>query len=117
KKNTKWHVFYRRNSGEERLLGMSSFQECLSASAELMTPSNYMICIKRNGERIKRWDREIIAGSNKWLNCPPDSFEILGELITINKVSGNNSGLSKKCPRRERNRNKKTGVYYGFERY
>ena len=85
KKDTKWHIFYRKNSGEEILLEMSSFKECLSASKELMTPSNYMICIERNGERINRWDREIIAGSNKWINCPPDNFEILSELITINK--------------------------------
>ncbi len=85
-RTTKWHVCYRRNSGEDILLEMSSFQECLSTSAELMIPSNYMICIERNGERIKRWDREIIAGSNKWLNCQPDSFEILGKLITIKKV-------------------------------
>ncbi|WP_252499930.1 hypothetical protein [Escherichia coli] len=47
KKTTKWHIFYRENSGEERLLEMSSFLECLSVSEELMTPSNYMICIKK----------------------------------------------------------------------
>ncbi|EIP9483258.1 hypothetical protein ACAH48_001160 [Escherichia coli] len=87
KKDTKWHIFYRKNSGEEVLLEMSSFRECLSASKELMTPSNYMIYIERNGERIKRWDREIIAASNKWINFPPDNFEILGELIIINKVN------------------------------
>lgn len=85
-KDTKWHIFYRKNSGEEVFLEMSSFRECLSASKKLMTPSNYMICIKRNDEKIKRWDREIIAGSNKWLNCPPDNFEILGKLITINRI-------------------------------
>lgn len=77
--------FYHKNSGEEISLKMSSFKECLSVSKELMTPLNYMICIERSGERIKRWDREIIAGSNKWINCPPDNFEILSELITINK--------------------------------
>lgn len=65
KKDTKWHIFYRKNSGEEVLLEMSSFRECLSISKELMTPSNYMICIERNDERIKRRDRKIIAGPDK----------------------------------------------------
>ncbi|EEQ5619040.1 hypothetical protein GN258_004633 [Escherichia coli] len=86
KKGTTWHIFYRENSGAEVLLEIPSFRECLSVSKELMPPSNYIICIEKNGERIKRWDREIIAGSNKWINCPPDNFEILGELITINRT-------------------------------
>lgn len=38
KKDTKWYIFYRENSGEDILLEMSSFKECLSASKELMTP-------------------------------------------------------------------------------
>jgi len=51
-----------------------------------MTHLNYMICIEENSERIKRWDREIIANCNKWYICRPDDFEILGKSITINKV-------------------------------
>ncbi|MDS1634223.1 hypothetical protein [Escherichia coli] len=52
KKGTTWHIFYRENSGAEVLLEIPSFRECLSVSKELMTPSNYMICIEKNGERI-----------------------------------------------------------------
>ncbi|WP_309188662.1 hypothetical protein [Escherichia marmotae] len=63
KKDTKWHILYRKNSGEEVLPEMSSFRGYLSIPKELMPPSNYMA--ERNGERIKRQDREIIAGPDK----------------------------------------------------
>lgn len=85
-KKTQWRVSYRKNTGEDVTLNMPSLEECLSKSKELMTPLNYTIRIEKNDEGEKRWDREVIAGSNKWKHCDPDDFEILGKLITINKV-------------------------------
>ncbi|ATF94483.1 Uncharacterised protein [Cedecea neteri] len=84
--NNQWRIFYRKNTGEDITLEMSSLERCHLEVEELMTTLNYMICIEENGERIKRWDREIIANCNKWYICRPDDVEILGELITINKV-------------------------------
>lgn len=87
--NNQWRIIYRKNNGEDIILEMLSYESCLSMAKELMTLFNYMICIEENGERVKRWDREIIANCNRWDSCPTDSFEILGELITINKVIRN----------------------------
>ncbi|EIX9082242.1 hypothetical protein A6J71_21720 [Enterobacter cancerogenus] len=84
--NNQWRIFYRKNTGEDIVLEMPSLEYCLLEAKKLMTTLNYMICIEENGERIKRWDREIIANCNKWYICRPDDVEILGELITINKV-------------------------------
>ncbi|WP_337047681.1 hypothetical protein [Serratia liquefaciens] len=81
-----WRLTYRKNTGEDVALEMPSFEHGNAASKELMTPLNYIIRIEKNGETVKRWDREILAGSNKWKSCNPDDFEILGALITINKV-------------------------------
>ncbi|WP_252182891.1 hypothetical protein [Escherichia coli] len=64
-----------------------TFKNSLLAARILMVPENYMICILRNGERVRRWDREILAGSNRWYKCSPDNFEILGKLPIINKVT------------------------------
>ncbi|MBH3156845.1 hypothetical protein I5P92_13835 [Serratia ureilytica] len=85
-KKTLWRVSYRKNTGEDITLGMPSLEDCLSKSKELMTPLNYTIHIEKNEEVVKRWDREVIAGSNKWKRCNPSDFEILGKLITIKKV-------------------------------
>lgn len=84
--NNQWRISYRKNTGEDVTLEMQSLEHCLLKTEELMTNLNYMICIEKNGERIKRWDREIIANCNEWYSCRPDDVEILGELITINKV-------------------------------
>ncbi|MFV1478635.1 hypothetical protein [Serratia marcescens] len=85
-KKTQWRVSYRKNTGEDVTLDMLSLEDSLSKSKELMTPLNYIIRIEKNDEVVKRWDREVIAGLNKWKRCDPDDFEILGKLITINKV-------------------------------
>jgi hypothetical protein len=85
-KNNQWRISYRKNTGEDVTLEMPSLELCLLKAEELMTHLNYMICIEVNSKRIRRWDREIIANCNKWYICRPDDFEILGELITINKV-------------------------------
>ncbi|EOO9541022.1 hypothetical protein QSF20_004940 [Escherichia coli] len=63
KKGTTWHIFYRENSGAEVLLEIPSFRECLSVSKELMTPSNYMICIE------KKWrkNKTLGQGNHRWL--------------------------------------------------
>lgn len=84
--SNQWRISYRKNTGEDVTLKMPSLEHCLLKTKELMTYLNYMICIEENGERIKRWDREIIANCNEWYSCRPDDVEILGELITINKV-------------------------------
>ncbi|EAW8181758.1 hypothetical protein HX52_05715 [Salmonella enterica] len=84
--NNQWRISYRKNTGEDVTLEMQSLEHCLLKTEELMTHLNYMICIEKNGEKIKRWDREIIANCNEWYSCRPDDVEILGELITINKV-------------------------------
>lgn len=85
-KKTQWRVSYRKNTGEDVTQDMLSLEDCLSKSKELMTPLNYTIRIEKNDVIVKRWDREVIVGSNKWKCCDPDDFEILGKLITINKV-------------------------------
>lgn len=73
-----WSVIYRKNSGEDINITSLTFKNSLLAARTLMVPENYMICILRNGERVRRWDREILAGSNRWYKCSPDNFEILG---------------------------------------
>ncbi|EER8432577.1 hypothetical protein ACMB9U_005447 [Escherichia coli] len=78
---------YRKNSGEDINITSLTFKNSLLAARTLMVPENYMICILRNGERVRRWDREILAGSNRWYKCSPDNFEILGKLPIINKVT------------------------------
>ncbi|WP_446663400.1 type IV pilus biogenesis protein PilI, partial [Escherichia coli] len=55
---------YRKNSGEDINITSLTFKNSLLAARTLMVPENYMICILRNGERVRRWDREILAGSN-----------------------------------------------------
>jgi len=85
--NNQWHIFYRKNTGEDIALKMPSLEYCLLKAEELKTHLNYMICIEENGERIKRWDREIISGSNKWYSCVVDDIEIPGRLIEINKIT------------------------------
>lgn len=82
-----WSVIYRKNSGENINITSLTFKNSLLAARTLMVPENYMICILRNGERVRRWDREILAGSNRWYKCSPDNFEILGKLPIINKVT------------------------------
>ncbi|MEG6501239.1 hypothetical protein QTN73_29705, partial [Escherichia coli] len=82
-----WSVIYRKNSGEDINITSLTFKNSLLAARTLMVPENYMICILRNGERVRRWDREILAGSNRWYKCSPDNFEILGKLPIINKVT------------------------------
>ncbi|WP_252990926.1 hypothetical protein, partial [Shigella sonnei] len=74
-----WSVIYRKNSGEDINITSLTFKNSLLAARTLMVPENYMICILRNGERVRRWDREILAGSNRWYKCSPDNFEILGK--------------------------------------
>ncbi|MCF4071823.1 hypothetical protein L2V95_25615, partial [Escherichia coli] len=82
-----WSVIYRKNSGEDINITSLTFKNSLLAARTLMVPENYIICILRNGERVRRWDREILAGSNRWYKCSPDNFEILGKLPIINKVT------------------------------
>ncbi|WP_350984155.1 hypothetical protein [Serratia marcescens] len=52
-----WQVTYRKNTGEDTALEMPSFEHCNATFKELMTPLNYIICIEKNGEAVKRWDR------------------------------------------------------------
>lgn len=54
-----WSVIYRKNSGEDINITSLTFKNSLLAARILMVPENYMICILRNGERVRRWDREI----------------------------------------------------------
>lgn len=68
-----WSVIYRKNSGEDINITSLTFKNSLLAARILMVPENYMICILRNGERVRRWDREILAGSNRWYKCSPDN--------------------------------------------
>lgn len=56
-----WSVIYRKNSGEDINITSLTFKNSLLAARTLMVPENYMICILRNGERVRRWDREILA--------------------------------------------------------
>ncbi|HDC4526643.1 TPA: hypothetical protein O8U08_002013 [Enterobacter cloacae] len=87
RKKSLWRIFYRKNTGEDITTELKSLEECLLETKKLMTPQNYIICIKNNGERIKHWDREIISGSNKWYSCVVDDTEIPGRLIEINKIT------------------------------
>jgi len=87
RKKSLWRIFYRKNTGEDITTELNSLEECLLETKKLMTPQNYIICIENNGERIKRWDRETISGSNRWYSCAVDEIEILGRLIEINKIT------------------------------
>ena len=64
-----WSVIYRKNSGEDINITSLTFKNSLLAARTLMVPENYMICILRNGERVRRWDREILAGSKMDKAC------------------------------------------------
>lgn len=84
---TFWRVFYRKNIGEETTKEMKSFEDCLLEDKKVMVPRNYIICREDYSERVKRWDREIISGSNRWYSCVVNETEIPGRLVEINRVT------------------------------
>ncbi|EEM1820009.1 hypothetical protein GKA92_17770 [Salmonella enterica subsp. enterica] len=87
KKTNKYVIHYRENTGIDIHINQSSLANSMIESGKLKTQNNYMVCIEENNVRIKRWDREIFGNQTKWRACPPDKFEILGEIILNYKVT------------------------------
>lgn len=85
-KKNEYHVHYRKNTGEDIRIFTDNLNECARKIWELKKPTNYMVCIEENGERILRWDKEITFNSNKWKSCPPDELEIIGRMPVIEKI-------------------------------
>lgn len=56
----------------------------------LRVPENHMVWIEESGERLERWDRAHIKGSNRWRKVDPSAFETLGRII---EVIDNRSGV------------------------
>lgn len=87
-KRNEYHIHFRKNTGEDLRILTDNLSECARKTSELKNPTNYMVCIEENGERILRWDKEIIFNSNKWKPCPPDELEIIGKIPVIEKING-----------------------------
>lgn len=87
KKINEYAIHYRENTGIDIRINQSTLANCIIESGKLKTTKNYMICIEENNKRIKRWDREIFGNATRWRTCPPDRFEILGEITLSYKVT------------------------------
>ncbi|EMZ8851964.1 hypothetical protein ABE783_001517 [Salmonella enterica] len=87
KKTNEYAIHYRENTGIDIRINQPALANCIIESGKLKTQNNYMVCIEENNVRIKRWDREIFGNQIKWRACPPDKFEILGEIILSYKVT------------------------------
>ncbi|EHY2294652.1 hypothetical protein K3994_003641 [Salmonella enterica] len=87
KKTNEYAIHYRENTGIDIRINQSTLANCIIESGKLKNTKNYMVCIKENNKRIKRWDREIFGNETRWRACPSDKFEILGEITLSYKVT------------------------------
>lgn len=76
-------VVIRDNSGSDTIIDVASTVEASSVVKAHATPSNHMIYVLVDGDRVDRWDRDRVKNENRWVRTNPDEFEVLGQIREV----------------------------------
>lgn len=79
----KIEVVVRQNDGGESVRLASDESDAQSLVKASLTPSNHMVRMDVDGERWQRWDRDRVAGQNRWRDVDPHSFEVIGPIREV----------------------------------
>lgn len=78
---------FRSNDGEDHAVEVAGLDDAKKRAKNYRTNENYMVCVMEDGNRILRWDRDGMIGSNRWRAVDPNEFETLGPLRAVTRTA------------------------------
>jgi hypothetical protein len=78
------------NLGVSHIVSVIDLESARAVAKTLRVVENHMVWIEDANERLERWDRAHVKGSNRWRKVDPDSFETLGRIIEVSITRSQN---------------------------